>query len=197
MQLRDRNSTPTSTTRKSSMRGKKIVIGDTIAKRVSIFTGQDEGEEDDNNVNLVSEYETTSTREEDDNNVNFVSEYETTPTREEEDNNVNFVSESDTSTQGEKESTHLQHFELSENTINRIYQCMQPDEDALLQLYTAELTKDPETPTTLHQALTSRDKLLWRQSAIAEVNNFLKRESWKFIQKSTVKRMGRKLIGVK
>ena len=178
MQLRDRDSTPTSTTRKSSMRGKKIVTGDTIAKRVSIFTGQDEGEEDDNNVNLVSEYETTSTREED-------------------DNNVKFVSESDTSTQGEKESTHLQHFELSENTINRIYQCMQPDEDVLLQLYTAKLTKDPETPTTLHQALTSRDKLLWRQSAIAEVNNFLKRESWKFIQKSTVKRMGQKLIGVK
>ena len=104
------------------MRGKNIVTGDTIAKRVSIFTGQDEGEEDDNNVNLVSEYETT-------------------PTREEEDNYVNFVSESETSTQGEKESTHLQHFELSENTINRIYQCMQPDEDALLQLYTAKLTK--------------------------------------------------------
>ena len=137
------------------MRSKKIVTGDTIAKRVSIFTSQDEGEEDNNNVNLVSEYETTSTREEDDNNVNFVSECET-------------------STKGEKESTHLPHFKLSENTINRIYRCMQPDEDVLLQLYTTELTKDPETPTTLHQALTSRDKLLWRQSAIAEVNNFLK-----------------------
>ena len=63
------NKSVTSSKRKSqsSRKGKKVVTGDTTAKRVSIFTGQDEGEEDsDDNVNLVSEYNTQSTKKEHD-----------------------------------------------------------------------------------------------------------------------------------
>ena len=55
----------------------------------------------------------------------------------------------------------------------------------------------PFTPTTIKQALTCRDRELWRKSAIAEVNNFLKRKSWTFILKSVAYAQGRKLIGVK
>ena len=74
---------------------------------------------------------------------------------------------------------------------------MQTDEPTLLKLYTLELLSDPNTPKTINQALKSEDKELWRKSAIAEVNNFLKRKSWRFILKSLAKEMGRKLIGVK
>lgn len=86
---------------------------------------------------------------------------------------------------------------LNEATIDRLYQGMQTNDTTMLQLYTMELMSDPETPSTIRQALTSKDKELWRKSAIAEVNNFLKQKSWKFILKSIVKALGRKLIGVK
>ena len=56
---------------------------------------------------------------------------------------------------------------------------------------------DSNTPKNINQALNSKDKELWRRSAIAEVNNFLKRKSCKFILKSVVKALGRKLVGVK
>ena len=88
-------------------------------------------------------------------------------------------------------------FSLNENSINKIYKSMQPDEATLLKLFTLELLSDPNTPTTIEEALASEDKDLWRKSAIAEVNNFLKRKSWKFLLKSIVKTMGRKLVGVK
>ena len=55
----------------------------------------------------------------------------------------------------------------------------------------------PYIPTTIKQALSCEDKELWKQSAIAEVNNFLKRESWIFIPKSAVKAIRSKLISVK
>ena len=52
---------------------------------------------------------------------------------------------------------------------------MTNNEANLLNLYTLELLSDPNTPTTLNKALNSKDKELWRKSAIAEVNNFLKK----------------------
>ena len=54
---------------------------------------------------------------------------------------------------------------------------MQPEEEVLLKLYTMELMSDPETPNTIRQALNGKDRDLRRQSAIAEVNNFLKQKS--------------------
>ena len=49
-------------------------------------------------------------------------------------------------------------FELSENTIDWIYQCMQPDEAVLKHLYTVEILVDSYTPTTIKQALSCVDK---------------------------------------
>ena len=126
-------------------------------RKVTIFTGQDEGEDEDN-INLLSEYQ-------------------------------------DQRNKLEKEQPYF--FELKEDTIDRLYNTMQTDEATLLNLYTMELLSDPETPKTIQQALTSEDKKLWRMSAITEINNFLKRESWNFILKTIAREMGRKLIGVK
>ena len=106
-------------------------------------------------------------------------------------NNVNLVSEY------EDNEEQPYFFALNETTIDRIYKAMPPEEGTLLQVYTMELYSDPETPNTIKQALTGEDKELWKKSATAEVNNFLKRKSWKFIPKSKVLEMGRKLIGVK
>ena len=110
---------------------------------------------------------------------------------------INHVSEYESTLSPNENQEEPYFFALNEQTIDRLYQSMHTDEATLLQLYTLELISDPETPTTITQALTSKDKELWRRSAIAEVNNFLKRNSWKFITKSIVKAMGRKLIGVK
>jgi hypothetical protein len=60
-----------------------------------------------------------------------------------------------------------------------------------------ELSNDYGTPTTILQALKGPDADLWKQSAIAEINNFLKRGSWKFVKKSDVLKQGRKPIGTK
>ena len=141
-------------TKKKSNVGRKHVTGDTVAKRVRIFTGQDEGESGQD-VNLVSEYH------------------------------------------DDPAANRLHCFDLSQQSIDRIYNAMQPDEEVLLNIYTMELSSDPETPTTIRQALKSKDNKLWRASAIAEINNFLKRKSWRFILKKLVQAMKRKPIGVK
>ena len=118
-----------------------MVTVDTTARKVKIFTRQDEGESsvssDDNDINLVSEYED---KDVDNPNVDYI-------------------------------------FTISQNTIDRLYQGIQSDENVMLNLYTTELMSKPFTPTTIKQALTSTDRELWRKSAIAEVNNFLKRKS--------------------
>ena len=54
------------------------------------------------------------------------------------------------------------------------------------KIFNLELMSDPDTPNTLHQALNGPDAELWRQSAIAEINNFLKRNSWKFVLRDYV-----------
>ena len=156
-QLRPRNTNTSVTSQRTSkvtQRSRKVVTGDTTARRVTISTEQDEGE--DREVNLVSGYETQTTS-----------------------SSVNYI------------------FELREDTVDRLYKCVQADKEALQQIYTLEVLADPFTPTTIKQALTCEDKELWKKSAIAEVNNFLKRNSWNFIPKSKAKEMGRKLIGVK
>ena len=142
--------------RRTTRRGQKIVTGNTIPHKVTIFTVEDEGEVD-NQVNLVSK---NVSNDEDLNQTSYF-------------------------------------FELSEHSVDRIYKCMNLKENVLLNVYTVEVMTDPETPKTIRQALTCEDKELWRKSATAEVNNFLKRNSWKFVSKEKVKRLGRKLIGVK
>ena len=88
-------------------------------------------------------------------------------------------------------------FDLSEETLERLYDGMQMNEEQLMMIFTMELMSDPYTPKTIRQALSCEDREFWRKSAIAEVNNFLKRESWKFIKKAIVKALGRVPIGVK
>ena len=133
----------------------KRVIGDTVAKRVRIFTNSDEGEEMPN---------------------------------------VHHVDEDN-----DEESTELDLniMQLSDKVVERLQQGIDSDDETILQLYTMELINDTNTPTTIRQALSCEDQALWKKSAIAEVNNFLKRKSWKFILKSVVLALGRKLIGVK
>ena len=140
---------------KSRRRTKKIVTGDTEARK--IFTHQDEGEgKEARKINLVGEYQTPTNNK-----------------------NEHYI------------------FELREDTINRLYKHMQPNKDAIQHVFTIETLADPYTPTTIKQALSCDDKELWKKSAIAEVNNFLKRKSWNFIPKATVQALRRKLIGVK
>ena len=70
-------------------------------------------------------------------------------------------------------------------------------QDIFHNINTMELSNDYGTPKTIKQALKGPEKELWKQSAIAEINNFLKRGSWKFIQKETVLQQGRKPIATK
>lgn len=74
----------------------------------------------------------------------------------EESNEVNLVSNNEIN---EKDAY---FFTLNENSINRIYQAMKPEENKLLNLYTLELMSDPETPNIIRQALNGKDKELWR-----------------------------------
>ena len=155
------------TSTRSNERGNKVVTGDTNARKVTIFTKQDEGE------SIMSSDE--SNMSSDENDVNLVHEYKNSESH----SDMNCI------------------FTISEDTIDRLYQGMQSNQDVTMQLYTTELMSQPFTPTTIKQALTCKDRELWRKSAIAEVNNFLKRKSWKFISKSVAYAQGRKLIGVK
>jgi hypothetical protein len=71
------------------------------------------------------------------------------------------------------------------------------NKETLHDLNSMELVNDFDTPNTIHQALNGKEKELWKKSATAEVNNFLKRGSWIIRDKAKVKENGRKLIGVK
>ena len=87
--------------------------------------------------------------------------------------------------------------QLSDEVVDKLQQGVNSDDEVMLHLYTMELMSDADTPSTIRQALSCKDQELWKKSATAEINNFLKRKSWKFIPKSTVHALGRKLIGVK
>ena len=88
-------------------------------------------------------------------------------------------------------------FGLSEVTLDRLNKFDEITNDKVFRVYTMEIVSDENTPKTIKEALGSRDKEFWIKSAISEVNNFLKRESWKFVRKAWVKSLGRKIIGVK
>ena len=87
----DVNLKPSTKRKKSTRKGEKIVTGNTVPQRVTILTEQDEGESNNDNVNLVSEYS------EEINSINT--------------NNDEYF------------------FNLSEHTIDRLYKCMQTDEE--------------------------------------------------------------------
>ena len=84
------------------------MTGDTNARKVRIFTEQDEGE------SLISSNE--SNMSSDDNAVNLVREYGSS----EPDLNNEYI------------------YTISEDTIARLYQGMQSNQDVMIQLYTTE-----------------------------------------------------------
>ena len=61
---------------------------------------------------------------------------------------------------------------------------------------TMEMINDEDTPRTIKQALKGEQSELWKKSAIAEVNNFLKRGSWKFVTKEQAWKMKRSKMGI-
>ena len=63
--------------------------------------------------------------------------------------------------------------------------------------YNTAVTSDEGEPRTFKEMLKCKNSALWKLSAIAEVNNFLYRKAWTPVKLSTVKEMGRKVIGVK
>ena len=63
--------------------------------------------------------------------------------------------------------------------------------------YNTAVTSDEGDPRTFKEAMACKNAALWTLSAIAEVNNFLYRKAWTPVQLSEVKKMGRKVIGVK
>ena len=64
-------------------------------------------------------------------------------------------------------------------------------------VFNTATTSDPDTPTTIQEALNGPNGAIWNTLAKLEVYNFLKRGSWKFIQKDKVLKQGRKPIATK
>ena len=64
-------------------------------------------------------------------------------------------------------------------------------------VFNTSLNSDPGEPLTWEESQASSDKEWWSASAIAEFNNFLKRDSWTLKPKAVAKKAGRKLIGTK
>lgn len=64
-------------------------------------------------------------------------------------------------------------------------------------VFSTATNSDPNTPTTIKEALDGSDSAMWDTSVKSEVNNFLKRKSWKYVSRDEVLKMGRKLIPCK
>ena len=104
---------------------------------------------------------------------------------EKKENSVNYIDE-------------LTDFELSESTLDRLYNLEEKEQTKnMFEVYTMELIGDDDTPKTIKEALACKDKKFWKKSAIAEINNFLKRKTWRFVRKLWVKSIGRRTIAVK
>ena len=89
------------------------------------------------------------------------------------------------------------NMEIFQKMDEVLYHVYGKDDELTFDIYNLELSNDPDTPKTIREALSGRDSELWTKSGIAEVNNFLKRGSWKFVKKEDIKKEGRKIIGTK
>ena len=104
----------------------------------------------------------------------------------------------DTTSDGQnKQVNMIDKVNVSEQELDMIYLMGKQTDKDIFELYTLELMSDDDTPTDIFEAINGKDGEWWTASAIAEVNNFLKRESWRFVKKAVVLAMGRKPIGVK
>ena len=104
----------------------------------------------------------------------------------------------DTTTEAQDRQVNMiDQVNLSEQQLDQIYVLAKETDEDIFEIYTLELVSDDDTPTDIFEAINGKDKVWWTASAIAEVNNFLKRDSWRFVKKASVLGMGRKPIGVK
>ena len=60
-------------------------------------------------------------------------------------------------------------------------------------LFNTAINSDPGTPK-IREALDGPQRQWWTPAVIAEINNFLKRGAWRFVDKSMVMQEGRKII---
>ena len=60
--------------------------------------------------------------------------------------------------------------------------------------FASELTSDPNEPKAIEEALSGPEAEAWRQSAIAEIENFRSRQSWIPVSRSVPKNMNKKII---
>jgi len=61
-------------------------------------------------------------------------------------------------------------------------------------LFNTAINSDPGTPKSIREALDGPQRQWWIPAVIAEINNFLKRGAWKFVDKQMVMQEGRKVI---
>ena len=83
-----------------------------------------------------------------------------------------------------------------QNSIHAITNELSIDEFSEFVFSTAT-TSDPNTPSTIQEALDGSDSAMWDTSIKSEVNNFLKRNSWQYVSRDEVVKMGRKIIPCK
>ena len=96
--------------------------------------------------------------------------------------------------QGEKDHQSLRHNNLD---LLLQHQLIPENEYLTYNIYSLELSNDYGTPETIWEAIRGPESELWTKSATAEINNFLKRKSWKFVPKEEILAQGRKLIDTK
>ena len=69
--------------------------------------------------------------------------------------------------------------------------------NSALFIFNTALNSDPGEPKTDKEALEGPESRWWRPACVAEINNFLNRDSWRFVPRQRVEKLGRKLIGTK
>ena len=63
--------------------------------------------------------------------------------------------------------------------------------------YNTAVQSDPGEPKTFRQAMESDEAKWWKLAVTSEINNFLKRDAWKFVKKTEAMNKGRRLIPTK
>ena len=69
--------------------------------------------------------------------------------------------------------------------------------NSALFIFNTSLNSDPGEPKNDKEALEGSESKWRRPACVAEINNFLDRNSWRFVPRKLVAKLGRKLIGTK
>ena len=83
---------------------------------------------------------------------------------------------------------------VDRNLVRKLLQ--RPDKiDNVEVVYDVTLLSDPNEPKTIQEALQGPEAEQWKESAKEELDNFIKRKSWRFVSREEAKRYGKKVIG--